>query len=101
VATARDLFQLVSMDRERLLARPDTALAAIRLFERLPTHPVVTSSSVMRVLATTRPTASRAIETLVDARVLLETTGRRRDRAFAYDAYLARLRDGTELGDAR
>ena len=98
VATARDLFVLVAADRERLLARPETALAAVRLFERLPTNPIVTSSSVMRLLATTRPTASRAIETLVDAGVLVETTGKRRDRAFAYDAYLRRLREGTEIG---
>lgn len=97
VATARDLFVLVAADRERLLARPETALAAVRLFERLPTNPIVTSSSVMRVLATTRPTASRAIATLVDAGVLAETTGKRRDRAFAYDAYLRRLREGTEI----
>ena len=99
VATARDLFVLVAADRERLLARPETALAAVRLFELLPTNPIVTSSSVMRLLATSRPTANRAIETLVHAGILLETTGKRRDRAFAYDAYLRRLRDGTEIGD--
>ena len=100
VATARDLFVLVAADRERLLARPETALAAVRLFELLPTHPIVTSSSVMRLLATSRPTANRSIETLVDAGVLVETTGKRRDRAFAYDGYLQRLREGTEMEGA-
>ncbi len=100
VATARDLFVLVATDRERLLARPDAALAAVRLFELLPTNPIVTSSSVMRVLGTSRPTANRAIETLVDTSVLVETTGRRRDRAFAYEAYLRRLREGTEMEGA-
>lgn len=98
VATASDLFARVTQDRERLLARPDAALATIRLFERLPTHPIVTSSSVMRLLSTTRPTAGRALDALVEAGVLVETTGRRRDRSFAYDAYLGRLREGTETG---
>ena len=97
VATARDLFRLVASDRERLLAAPDTALAAVRLFELLPTNPIVTSSSVMRLLTTSRPTANRAIETLAATGVLVETTGKRRDRVFAYDAYIRRLREGTEL----
>ena len=52
----------------------------------------------MRLLATTRPSETRAIDTLVGAGVLLETTGKRRDRAFAYERYLQQLREGTELG---
>lgn len=99
VATARDLFALVAADRSQLIARADTALAAVRLFELLPRSPIVTSSSVMRLLATTRPTATRAIDTLVAAGVLVETTGKRRDRAFAYDGYLKRLREGTEIDE--
>ena len=39
----------------------------------------------------------RSIDTLVLAGILVETTGKRRDRAFAYFARLHRLRDGTEL----
>ena len=99
VATVRDLFALVAADRAHLIDRPDTALAAVRLFELLPRSPIVTSSSVMRLLATTRPTAIRAIDTLVASSVLVETTGKRRDRAFAYDGYLKRLREGTEIGE--
>lgn len=97
VSTARDLFALVAADRSRLLARSDAALAAVRLFELLPGSPIVTATSVMRLLGASRPTAGRSIDTLVLAGILVETTGKRRDRAFAYDAYLQRLRDGTEL----
>lgn len=100
VATARELFVLVATDRERLLSSPEIAVATVRLFERLPTSPIVTTSTVMRLLNTTRPTAGRAIEALVGAGVLFETTGKRRDRSFAYDAYLKRLREGTELEQA-
>jgi hypothetical protein len=35
----------------------------------------------------------------VDAGILTETTGRRRDRTYGYAAYLDRLRVGTELED--
>jgi Fic family protein len=100
VATASDLFARVAQDRERLLGRPDTALMTVRLFERLPTHPIVTSASVMRLLGTSRPTAGRALDALVDAGILVETTGKRRDRTFAYESYLQRLREGTEVGGA-
>lgn len=40
------------------------------------------------------------IELLVAAGVLVESTGKKRDRAFAYQAYLDRLRVGTELDGA-
>jgi Fic family protein len=52
----------------------------------------------MKLLETTKPTATRAIESLVEAGILAETTGKKRDRSFAYQAYLERLRTGTELG---
>lgn len=51
----------------------------------------------MRLVETTKPTAGKAVELLVQARVLEESTGRKRDRAFAYQAYLDRLKVGTEL----
>jgi hypothetical protein len=38
---------------------------------------------------------------LVAAGVLVETTGRKRDRSFVYRGYLDRLRAGTELDGAR
>jgi Fic family protein len=53
----------------------------------------------MNALTVSRPTAGRAIDTLVEAGILIETTGRRRDRSFAYESYLKRLREGTELGE--
>lgn len=97
VMTARELFALVAADRAKVLALETTSLGALRLFEVLPTHPVVTVATVQRLLATTKPTAGRAIEGLVAAGVLVETTGKRRDRAWSYGAYLDRLRDGTDL----
>jgi Fic family protein len=70
---------------------------AIRLFEFLPRHPVITVASAMKLVEASKPTATRAIEVLVDAGILVESTGRRRDRSFAYQAYLDRLRVGTEI----
>ncbi|HMU40825.1 MAG TPA: Fic family protein [Pseudomonadota bacterium] len=96
--SARDLFALVATDRERVLSHDATSVAAIRLFEALPRHPIVSVATAMRLLQTSKPTATRAIEALIDADVLQESTGKKRDRSFAYHRYLERLRDGTETG---
>lgn len=98
VASARDLFALVAADRSRVLARSGMSVIALRVFELLPRHPIVSVASVIAMVRTTKPTAGRAIDSLISAGVLVETTGKRRDRTFAYRAYLDRLRVGTELG---
>jgi Fic family protein len=95
--TARDLFALVSADRARALAAPASSVMAVRLFEALGQHPIVTIARVTELLETTKPTATKAVNTLLDAGILTETSGRRRDRTYSYSAYLDRLRVGTEL----
>jgi Fic family protein len=98
VASARELLALVAADRARLLEQEGMSIFALRLFELLPRHPVVTVAAVMKLVGTTKPTAGRAIELLEAARVLAETTGKRRDRSYAYGRYLDLLCAGTELG---
>ena len=97
VSTARDLFAQVSTDRARVLGAGSSSIMAARLFEQLPQHPIVTIARVTTLLDTTKPTAAKAVAALVDAGVLEETTGRRRDRLFRYAGYVDRLRAGTEL----
>lgn len=97
VASARELFALVAADRARVLAHGGVSVMALRLFEFLPRHPVVNVASVMKLIETTKPTAGRAIDLLVAAGVIVETTGKKRDRSFVYRAYLDRLKVGTEL----
>lgn len=98
VSSARELFALVARDRTLVLKSGTSSVAAVRLFESLPRHPIVTVASAIKLIDTTKPTATRAIQTLVEAGVLTETTGKKRDRSFAYRGYLDRLRAGTELG---
>ena len=82
------LFELVTVDRARVLASSETSISSARLFELLPEHPVVTISRIVELLGTTKPTAAKAVRGLVDAGVLVEITGRRRDRVYGYAAYL-------------
>lgn len=96
VETATRLFALGTNDRERVHAAPNTTVMAIRLFELLPEHPIVTIGRVGELLETTKPTAGKAVEVLVGCGVLAEQTGRARDRSFAYQAYLHALSVGDD-----
>lgn len=89
--TIHDLTALVEGDRRRVLAAAGRSTAALRLFDALPRHPVVTAKAAMRLLEASKPTAGRALDALVEARVLSEGSGRRRDRWYLYRRYVDRL----------
>jgi Fic family protein len=97
IASVRELFALVAEDRARVLQSGTASVTAVRLFELLPRHPIVTVASTIKLVKASKPTATRAIGILEEAGILVETTGRRRGRSFAYQAYLDRLRVGTDL----
>jgi Fic family protein len=97
VVAARDVYALVNGDRQRLLGAKGASIVAIRLLDLLPVHPVVSIPGVVRLLETTKPTAGKAVQLLEQLGVLSETSGKQRDRTFAYSKYLDRLRAGTEL----
>lgn len=97
VASARALHLLIAGDRAAVMRQKTSSVAALRLFEQLPRHPIVTVASAMELLASSKPTTGRAIDTLVAAGVLTEMTGKRRDRSYAYRRYLDQLRVGTDL----
>jgi Fic family protein len=97
VSSARELFALVAEDRRRVLERAGTSVATVRLFEILPRQPIVSVAYVMRQLGTSKPTAGRAVAMLERAGTLVEITGKKRDRSWAYRDYLDRLRVGTEI----
>jgi Fic family protein len=97
VVSSRDLFGLVSTDRARMLGTPASTVMAARLFEMLPQHPIITIASAMDLLSTTRPTTTKAVAALLNAGVLAETSGKKRDRMFCYMKYLDILKAGTDL----
>jgi Fic family protein len=96
VATTHSLFALTNADRTKVLSGRSTSVAGVRLFELLPAHPIITVAEVVKLFQTTKPTATKAVSGLVDTVILVETTGRRRDRAFSYEAHIKILRAGTE-----
>jgi Fic family protein len=97
VATARGLFALTGGDRRKVMEHKASTLMSVRLFDLLPTHPVVTLGRCIELLKTTKPTAIKAIDALRGAGILHEITGKRRDRIYAYQAYLDLLTRDTAL----
>jgi Fic family protein len=94
VRVAERMFALLGSDRTKLLARGDATVAAVRLLDLLPANPVVTLPRVVELLGTSKPTAGKAIGVLQGAGILQETSGRRRDRIYGYQAYLDVLTGG-------
>lgn len=95
VRSAESLFELLEADRRRLLQSESVTVPALRLFDILPAHPLVTLAIVMKELQTTKPTALKAIAILEQTGILREITGRKRDRVFAYRNYQNLLAHGT------
>ncbi|MCA9282249.1 MAG: Fic family protein [Phycisphaeraceae bacterium] len=87
-AIAQELFALLGQDRQRLTAHERATVAAIRLHDLLPSHPIVTAARVEEMLGITAPTARKAIEVAEEVGILRETTGKPRDRVYAYHRYL-------------
>lgn len=70
-----------------------SAANALRILEHLYAHPIVRVADVERLTGLSFANANRLVARLVDLGLLRETSGRRRDRAFAYAPYLALFED--------
>jgi Fic family protein len=96
VSAAQRLSALLSKDRAALAALPGATVPAMRLFEMLPMHPMITLPRAVQLLDVSKPTVSKALEALQGAGILRETTGKKRDRVYAYQGYLQVLTQDTD-----
>ncbi len=96
VATAHRLLDLFQRDRIRMADLGRTAGGALRVFDALRARPLTTIGALRARLGISFQAASRAVEALAALGIVREITGRKRERVFAYDAYLSILAEGTE-----
>ena len=94
VRAAEAIFTLIGKDRARLIKHDTVTVPAVRLLDHLPSNPVVTLPLAVELLEVSKPTAIKAIEALEKTGILKETTGKRRDRVYAYQKYLDVLTGG-------
>ncbi len=92
IEIAQGLYKQFEGDRKKLLASSTASIPAIRLFEELPSHPIVAVSAATELLKVTKPTAGSAIDLLCQLGILEERTGAKRNRLFGYRKYLQLLR---------
>jgi len=96
VSTAKRLVALFQQDRERIVPRGRRAGSALRVHDALKARPVTSMQDLRARTGLSFPATSSAMEMLVDLGIASELTGKRRNRIFAYNRYLAILNEGTE-----
>jgi Fic family protein len=96
VATARRLAAMFQDDRRRIEPRGRRAGSALRVHDALKARPILSLSGICDRTGLSFPAASSAMDLLVELGIARELTGKRRNRLFLYDRYLAILSEGTE-----
>lgn len=93
---AHAILRLFERDRTKIetLGRP--AGSALRVHQLLQKRPITSASAAAAKLKVTEPTARAALGHLQKLKIVRELTGKRRNRLFVYDKYLAILDEGTE-----
>lgn len=94
---AKLIMDLQSKDRVLVNTLGKASPTAFRLLDLLFEYPVISSPSVSKKLELSPPAARRAINNLEQLGILKEISGKKRDRLYAYDAYVEIIREGTEL----
>ncbi|MBW4027424.1 MAG: Fic family protein [Acidobacteria bacterium] len=94
--TAVELIRLFEADRKRIQAIGRSALSALRVHEYMQKKPLINIGLAARALNLSVPTVSAALVRLEEMGIARETTGRERDRIFAYTQYLNIVSAGTE-----
>ena len=88
---AQAIHALMGRDRARVVHHERATITAVKILDLLPSNPVLTVPRASELLGITAPPARKAIDLLEELGVLHETTGKQRDRVYAYHAYLELL----------
>ena len=96
VATAHRLLALFRVDEARLVGLGRAGPSVRQVYAILCQRPLNSISQIKAASGLSFSTTSKATEILVALGIVREITGGRRNRLFAYDAYLTILSEGTE-----
>jgi Fic family protein len=97
VTTARSLNDIGDKDRAKICEFGKRAGSALRVHRALQERPLAKNSYLVQKTKLSLPAVMRAIEALQEAGIISEVTGQKRNRVYAYHAYLDLLKKGTEL----
>jgi Fic family protein len=94
--SAVELMRLFETDRAEIAGQGRAAASALRLHEFLQRRPLISAPAAAKALGLSLPTVGKSLELLLRLGVVREVTGKRRNRLYAYGAYLEQLDRGTE-----
>ena len=97
VSTAHRLSLMFQEDRSLIETTGRRAGSALRIYKAIKTQPILSLSAARRRSKLSFPTASSAMEVLVEHKIAREITGKHRGRLFVYNRYLSILNEGTEV----
>ncbi len=96
VHAARRLVALFEEDAARARSLGRGAASAQRVLTALRARPLLSLGEAVRRTGVAFPTAAKGMAALAGLGIARELTGRRRNRVFVYDRYLAVLNEGAE-----
>ncbi|WP_299483436.1 Fic family protein [uncultured Roseibium sp.] len=92
--TANRIASLLAEDRGRIVSDADRTGSVLQVHDLMRTRPFLTAAAAVEHSGLTMPTVNAALAQLQKLGLVEEITGRKRDRVFAYRAYLDVLSDG-------
>ena len=97
VSTAQRLLSLFQEDQAKIQQTGRAAGSALRVHQALQEHPIASLQELAKRTELSFPAVTAGIQILEQIGVVRELTGKKRNRLFGYDQYLAILGEGTEL----
>lgn len=96
IATIEKLNRLFDKDLAKIATLGRAKFTCKVIFEYLKTLPQVTAPGLVKALEITAPTARSMLNHLLDLGIVVEISGKKRDKVYVYKMYLSILEEGTE-----
>ncbi len=94
--TATGIVALFKADRERIPQDSPNKSSVLQVLDAFRGNPYLTQNAARVCTGLTIPTINTALETLQSLNIVKEITGKRRNRVYAYEAFLEILNQGVE-----
>lgn len=96
VQTAQNLAAMFQRDRDRIQHLGKAAGSALRVYEVLKRHPIVSIGKTAAEASLSIPTSAKTLSHLERMGIVREMTQKIRGRRYVYGDYIAALNEGTE-----
>jgi Fic family protein len=86
--TAGNIDRLFNADKEKIERFGRGAASALMVYRYAQANPLFSIKNAARAMKVSFPTASAAVDRMIEAGILRESSGKRRGRLFLYESYL-------------